>query len=796
LHEILYQKVKRSELRLALDHSDYSATVLPKFDQGVEDDYKEQIRWLLDVCSRHEHILKLVVSILNRVEVPALRDWAIANWKDLLEHEAEPKPSLPAVGSARRSIPQPPREEATQPCNLPYRPLRELFIGRGAFLTDLRQRFETARKQYPNIWPHHVITGMGGVGKTRLAVEYAWQHKNDYTALLFVSGETPTILDSHLANLAGVLELGLPEDARDPDKRAAVTRWLKSHPGWLLIVDNIDNQAARDAVSAYLKDWYTGHVLITGWFIHWSMDIERLGLDILTPADASDFLLRSTPDRRAQPDDPTEAGKLAAELGGLCLALEQCSAYVNRLAISLAEYRHRWQGNVENVHAWADKVLMKYREEKAVSLSVATTWQTTFDQLSKPARELLQVLSWFAPEPLPQSLPNTLATQQDSILSMILSVILPPSVRTFFGRGATVRETEQEQAAAELRSCSLLKRSSDLAVWGEMHRVVQLITREQLSGREKKRSLARALAAMNSLFEVEPADARTWPVLNPLAAHAGQVVHHADAAGITTAASQLMNQLGLFLKEQHRFTQAEALFRRALQIDEQTFGENDAMVAVGLNNLATLLQETNRLVEAEELLRRALAIDERVLGKNHPTVAIRLHNLAWLLKITNRPGEAMSIMRQALSMFEISCGPDHANVAAALNTLGLLLEDSNHPAEAEPLMRRALEIDEHTFGKDHPRVALRLNNLAQVLQTMNRLDEAEPLTRRHVAILLEFSRRTGHEHVHLRPALDNYRIVLRAQGRSETEIQAELDRLLATPWSNPDAEIARGTGSA
>jgi tetratricopeptide (TPR) repeat protein len=554
------------------------------------------------------------------------------------------------------------QEVDARPCNLPYRSLGELFIGRGPFLDDLRRRFDEARQRRPSAWPNHAVTGMAGVGKTRLAVEYGWRHREDYTALLFVNGESPASLDKYLANLAGVLDLDLPADARDPDRRAAVLQWLRRHPGWLLIVDNVDDAAARDAVNGYLKDWHDGHVLITGRYVHWSKDVERLGLHVLSRPDAVDFLLRCTPERHGQEDDAAQAGCLADDLGCLCLALEQCSAYINRLGISLEEYRARWQANVRNVRAWADKVLMKYHEEKAVSLSIATTWQTTFDQLSPAARQLLQLLCWLGSEPIPQTLFEELARRQ----------VLPGDV---------------EEATAELRSYSLLYRSAEggFPTPGEMHRLVQLITREQLTEGERKANLPRILDVVNAAFAGDPTDVRSWPVLNPLAGHAAEVARHADLARIAAPTTRLMNQVGLLYGEQTRFAEAEALLRRALAIAEASFGADHPDVARDLNNLALLLKDTNRLGEAEPLMRRALAIDEASFGADHPKVAIRLNNLALLLQATNRLGEAEPLMRRHVEIFHqfgLKHGHSHplfraglANYRGLLEAMGLSAEE-------------------------------------------------------------------------------------------------------------------------
>ena len=188
-----------------------------------------------------------------------------------------------------------------------------------------------------------------------------------------------------------------------------------------------------------------------------------------------------------------------------------------------------------------------------------------------------------------------------------------------------------------------------------------------------------------------------------------------------------LNDLARLQLTNGQFNQAEPLMRRALAIDEKSFGPDHPTVAIPLNNLAQLLKATNRLAEAEPLMCRALTIGEKSFGPDHPTVATDLNNLAQLLQATNRLAEAEPLMRRALTIDEKSYGPDHPDVARDLNNLASLLQATNRLAEAEPLMRRALAIGEKSFGPDHPTVAIRLNNLAQFLKATNRLVEAEPL---------------------------------------------------------------------
>ncbi|HEY5504960.1 MAG TPA: tetratricopeptide repeat protein, partial [Sedimentisphaerales bacterium] len=196
-----------------------------------------------------------------------------------------------------------------------------------------------------------------------------------------------------------------------------------------------------------------------------------------------------------------------------------------------------------------------------------------------------------------------------------------------------------------------------------------------------------------------------------------------------------------------------------------------------LNDMAVVYYENADYQEAEPMYKRALAIDEASLGKDHPNVATDLNNLAALYKATNRFSKAEPLMKRALAIDEVSFGKDHPNVARDLNNLAQLYQATNRLAEAEPLMKRALAIDEAGFGKDHPNVAIRLNNLAMLYQATNRLPEAEPLMKRVVEILIEFTRRTGHPHPHLKDAIENYAGLLMKMGYSKEEVTDRLKRL-------------------
>ena len=230
---------------------------------------------------------------------------------------------------------------------------------------------------------------------------------------------------------------------------------------------------------------------------------------------------------------------------------------------------------------------------------------------------------------------------------------------------------------------------------------------------------------------------------------------------------QAQNYLGMLLQQLARNREAEPHYRAAL-----TLAANPAEEAIALNNLAVLLKATNRLVEAEPLIRRALEIDELSYGANHAEVARDLNNLAQLLQDTNRLEEAEPLMRRALDIDEKSGRANHPAVAIDLNNLATLLKAMNRLAEAEQLIRRALDIDEKSYGVEHPDVAIDLVNLAVLMRDSERLMDAVPLMRRAISIFHHFKTQNGHEHLQWNRALSHYRDMLRATGLSESDVDA------------------------
>ncbi len=595
------------------------------------------------------------------------------------------------------------------------------------------------------------LRGLGGVGKSVLAREYAWRQREAYRGVWWVRAETrETLLDD-------LIELGerfIPGIKDVPDRAQAARATLDFidqvhfETPWLFVYDNVESPADIEK----LTPRGGAHVLITTRWPDWYGHASELAVDVFSPEAALDFLMTCARGSAEWPADTrTAAAWLAENLGRLPLALAIARAHAWSMNWTFEQYRGHLGQMLERELA------------KAVDYprSIVATFTLAIEKAnatSPDAERLLGIAAFLAPDRIP------------------LDIVT----------GDVMREIEKGEAVAALAEVSLITRETldDGSSGIGVHQLVQEVVRRRLK-QEAAEMAALATRLVADAYPSSPDDVRTWSACRRLEGHATAVLAFSPDAGETSGkTSSLLNQYALHLSARAEFAQAEPLMRRALKIDEARFGPNHPRVGIELNNLAALLRETNRLAEAEPLMRRALKIDETSLGPDHPSVSRDLNNLAALLRETNRLAEAESLMRRALKIAETSFGPDHPSVSVGLNALGGLLHATNRLAEAEPLMRRALKIDEASFGPDHPDVGIRLNNLAGLLQATNRLAEAEPLMRRALAIL---QKAFGPEHPNSRRLQANHEAFLAELAKGGTASFAR-----STPTA-PTATKQQGT---
>lgn len=518
-------------------------------------------------------------------------------------------------------------ERQPEPRNLPFASLGALFRGREPLLDRLRSGFNGVSAT--------AIFGSGGIGKTRVAVEYAWRHADKHTAQLFVAADSPGSLLRNFAALTSPSILNLPEWARDDDdvRRDAALRWLAANPGWLLILDNVDTEAAAAAAEDLLASLAGGHVLITSRIMQWSAVVEPIELDTLSDESAADFLLARTKGRRRTlSTDDSDVAILAHELGGLPLALEQAGAYIAYRRCAFADYLAAWRSNINAVAGWFNARTMNYAR------SLAQTWQVTVEQLRPGDVALLRLFLWIAPEPFPRTL------LQDGAANAVwqrATALFKQESNSAAG-GDSNGNLTLEDALSDLLNFSLLKLTAD-ASSVVLHPVIQQVLRQQVPEGSRKEWLNLSFMLVLTLVSLEELkrDSRS-AVSGPLRVHQVALLINADDAGYLDEApdaADTMDDIGGSLAGRGYNAEAEKLFRRALHKSEQAFGSEHVVVADRLRRLALLLSVADQAIEAEALLSRALAIHERELGDGDPIVADERDHLEFLRKPKGESGQ-------------------------------------------------------------------------------------------------------------------------------------------------------------
>ena len=467
-------------------------------------------------------------------------------------------------------------KEVTLIHNLPYPSIGDLFKGRDDVLKKLKSRLDDNKPTAIT----QAIEGLGGIGKTRLAIEFGWWVWNNKKApaVFFVSAETLERLNASLASLAGEKYLNLP-GLKEAEQYDAVFHWLNDNPGGLMILDNADTEEAAKAVEDLLPRLANGRVIITSRYKRWSVSVKPHPLNLLPPKKATQFLLDRTENRRIKTkDDKKLAAQLAQELGYLPLALEQAAAYISHNQGSFNDYIEQWNSERQDVLKWYDERQMQY------PTSVAVTWQRTYEQLGPPSRTLLRLSSFLAPEMIPSEM------FEESI------DIVKESIELLTGKKPTKKsKIKIDNILSELAAYSMITRQADGFT---VHRILQQVIRSRISEESRRNWIEKALQIVNNFAPGNADDVLTWPVLDVLRSHTELVARTADQAQITEPTSRLMNELGCYLHAKGLFREAEHWKRRTLEIDETSFDPDHPKVANRLNNLAALLKDTNLCFEA------------------------------------------------------------------------------------------------------------------------------------------------------------------------------------------------------
>ncbi len=601
---------------------------------------------------------------------------------------------------------------ASQVWNVPYR-RNPFFTGRETLLKELHDRLTSTKAAALT----QAISGLGGIGKTQTALEYAYRYREEYRFVLWVSAASRDSLISDFVKVATLLKLPEKDEQDQNMVVLAVKRWLTEHGDWLLVLDNADD---LEMVAEFLPMENQGHIILTTRAqytgkVARSLELEKMDLEegILLLLRCANMLRPDAPLAQASREDRANAEAIVREMDGLPLALDQAGAYIEATGCGLSGYfklykRHR-----------AELLKRKDRLSSEYPYTVATTWALSFQQVEQAnpaAAELLRLCAFLAPDAIAEEI----ITEGASHLGPVLSPVAADPL--------ALNDTVEV-----LRRYSLVRRNPTTKIL-TIHRLVQVVLKDGMDNKTQRHWAKRAVRAVNEVFP-DSEKVETWQQCERYLLHAFACATFIEQwSFVFPQARRLLNNVGSYLEKQARYDEALPLLQQALAIDEKMLGTDDASMATSLNNLAELYTKQGKYIQAAHLHQQALMIRQKALRPDDASMATSLNNLAVLYTKQGKYIQAAHLHQQALMIRQNVLGTDHPDTTSSLNNLATLFMKQGEYDDAEPLLKQALTIFEKVLGPDHPDTATSLSNLGGLYQSQEKYDQAEPLYQLALAI--------------------------------------------------------------
>ena len=617
-------------------------------------------------------------------------------------------------------------------------PARNLaFTGRKELLGAVRAALVSSDRAVVQ-----ALRGMGGVGKTQLAIEYAHRYASDYDVLWWIPAEQAELIGGQFAALGAALGCIQP-GADDAAVRRTVLGELRGRDRWLLVFDNAENP---EHVTGWLPGG-SGHVLITSRVGGWDEIAALVEVGVLERSESITLLRRRIPGLSAE-----DANLVAQVVGDLPLAVAQAAGYMTPAGVSASDY-------VGLVEARAAEILGTGRPP-SYPLSLAAVTQLAMDRLesdSPAAAQIVRTCAFLAPEPVPTAWFTRAAGQ--------LPAPLNAAAADQLALGQSLARIS-DQALARIDQQGLL-----------MHRLTQAIIRTRLSPGEAVAVRAQAATLLTASRPGDHNLPSTWPGWARLLPHLLALDPDASndvLSGLTAGAVWYQIRCGAA-------GSAHDLARRQYQHRLDLNGPDAPPTLSAAAALAAVLQTMGRHADARVMYEDSFNRRRRALGENHPDTLIAAGNLASCLREVGEHQTARELDEDTLARRRQILGEDHPHTLTNASNLASDLHALGDYQAARELYEDTLTRRRRLLGEDHPDALTSAGNLATTVralgdyQAARELDEDTLARRRRVL---------GKDHPDTLRSADNLAIDLRALGDDEAARELDEDTLTHRQASN------------
>ncbi|MGW0409969.1 tetratricopeptide repeat protein, partial [Streptomyces collinus] len=512
------------------------------------------------------------------------------------------------------------------------------------------------------------VHGLGGIGKSTLALRYAHRHRSNYTLIWWINAASPDEIETSLTELTKEL---VPDWAASAERGAQVSwarQWLAWHQGWLLVYDNVEDPAD---LAPYTGALHQGHHLATSRrTTSWPDSASTLCLGNLSPDDATTLLCHLVfKDTEPTAQQKMDARALVAELGCLPLAVRQAGAYLaqNR-GVSLDTYRRRMGTKLSKTAHGID-----------AERTIAHVWNVTLRTLEAEhplAVEVLHTAAWLAPDDIPYTLLTPTGADPDDIAEAI-GTLAAYSMVTDTGATVTIHRLVQ----TVLRTAHPTDRTQPPRHLQGRHRAEQVVLHHLIP-----------LPAQGT------AD-NQWDTLTPhlvvLAATAAPGHHNTRLTDAYATAADRLHHQG-------HTARTIPLLEATLAQREQALGDTHPDTLTSRNNLALAYKSAGDLARSVPLLKATLAQHEQALGDTHPDTLTSRNNLALAYQSAGDLARAIPLLKATLAQHEQALGDTHPNTLTSRNNLAMAYQSAGELARAIPLLKATLAQHEQALGDTHP----------------------------------------------------------------------------------------------
>ena len=648
------------------------------------------------------------------------------------------------------------------------------FVGRVKELEDIHAKLQGG--QGVSVC---AVEGMGGLGKSELALQYAKRYRQEYAARYWFSLRGVGLAQAVVTMASRYLDLPEVMQSQSVDAQAEWywQNWTPTEGKVLVIFDDVTDLASIPKQARPLAERF--QILVTTRKRKLSSQFADIPLDVISEAEALELLRKLL--GKARVDREEKAAKAICEyLGCLPLGVELAGRYLQLDEdLSLRDYQQRL--------TIADESLdLQETEEINAARGVIAAFVLSWQELSAGTGKVAMLLGLFAPADIAWGLVEEVAVdlidagdlregrKQLNNLYLIRAI---DEDRTRFAMHSLTRQFLQWKLAQDSDINRLFRETFVMSLLGIAKQIPQSPTRDLIV------QVTPAIPHLDMLSremldDIPPEEGLGWAFTGIASFYQGQGLyalaeepyqrclisvrkiqgdHHSDVA-------TSLNNLAFSFYLQGRYSEAEPIYNQALGMRQAILGDRHLDVAQSLNNLAELYRLQERCEEAEQFFKQAIEVWEGILGERHLFVAASLNNLALLYYSQGRNAEAESIFRKSLEIRREILGERHLDVAQSLNNLAGLYQSQGRNAEAESIFQKSLEIRQEILGDHHPLVATCLNNLAGLYQSQGKYAEAEPLFQKSLAFRKEF---LGDLHPDTLGSLYNLAFLYRLQGRYE-----------------------------